>query len=343
MKQRILILTKNYPPQIWGLEKYSYDLYNKLISDKIIVKIIKASPRNEYLLGKKNLSFFYHFFYLFSELYRLSIFAFKALFFWFWYVPKSDLIWSMDGSISWLGLFLGKIFMVKTRVTVHGTDIVWDNIFYQKIIIPLIWKNDEIFAGSENARQECLKRNFLYKKITVDGYSHANFKFLEPSSFDSNIFLESLWISNPAHKIILFSIGRWIERKWFHFFLENVVPFLNPEKFHYILAGFGPYEVIYQSIIQSKKLNNVTLLWKIDDPLQKAKIYKSSDIFIMPNLEIQGSIEGFPVVLLEARFYWLKKFIGYVQGADTDECTNFLWNDWNFWISSINNFSRWKR
>jgi hypothetical protein len=33
MSQKILLLTKNYPPQIGGIEKYSLDLYDKLIRE----------------------------------------------------------------------------------------------------------------------------------------------------------------------------------------------------------------------------------------------------------------------------------------------------------------------
>lgn len=33
VKQAILILTKNYPPQIGGIEKYAFDLHNRLVSE----------------------------------------------------------------------------------------------------------------------------------------------------------------------------------------------------------------------------------------------------------------------------------------------------------------------
>ena len=42
MPQKILLLTKNYPPQIGGIEKYSFDLYNQLVKEGNIVKLIVA-------------------------------------------------------------------------------------------------------------------------------------------------------------------------------------------------------------------------------------------------------------------------------------------------------------
>ena len=42
MTKNILLLTKNYPPQIGGMEKYSFDLYNRLVAEGNTVKLIAA-------------------------------------------------------------------------------------------------------------------------------------------------------------------------------------------------------------------------------------------------------------------------------------------------------------
>ena len=97
-------------------------------------------------------------------------------------------------------------------------------------------------------------------------------------------------IENPENKIILFSIGRWVERKGFHWFLEHVMSDLNPDKFHYILAGFGPYEGVYRKIIDELSIQNVTLLGKVDD-IFKARLFCCSNYFVMPNISVHGDIE----------------------------------------------------
>lgn len=68
------------------------------------------------------------------------------------------------------------------------------------------------------------------------------------------------------------------------------MPALDPEKFHYVLAGFGSYERLYKTIILEKKLSNVTLIGKIDNT-NKARLYISSDLFIVPNIPVENDCE----------------------------------------------------
>ncbi len=337
MPQKVLLLTKNYPPQIGGIEKYSYDLYYKLVQNWNQVKIIAAWPRNEWILaktwtGSSLIRISWKLCYIISELWRFSFFATRCLTIGLFYSYISGIVWSLDGSIAPLGFFLGKMTNTKTRVTIHGTDIVWNRMFYQALVPIIIAKMDEVYVVSENTRQECLRRWIPVSRITLVPHTPDTITFTNPGEFDKNIFLKSLWIEKLGAKIILFSIGRWIERKWFHWFLENVMPALDPEKFHYILAGFGPYESVYKKIILDKWLHNVFILWKVDNPTEKAKLYTVANVFIMPNIFTEGNIEGYPLVLMEAKYYWLRTCIGHVQGADNDVNSFFGENDVGKWI-----------
>lgn len=340
--KNILILTKNYPPQIGGIEKYSHDLYERLIQEWKNVKLIAAWPRNEWLLIRQSVGDiggkFWKVCYIFSEVYRLFLFTLKSLTLGFFHAYRSDLIWAMDGSIAGLAVVLGSIMWAKTRVTVHGTDIVWNNPLYQYTIPSIINLCHEIYAISDNTQQECLKRHISQNKIILKPHTHESISYTDPWAFDRYGFLQSLWVPDPHKKIILFSIGRWIERKGFHWFLENIMPILDSQKFYYILAGFWPQESLYTHIIQEKKLLNVLLLGKIDDDLLKAKLYTSSDIFIMPNILVEGNIEWYPLVLLEAEHFWLKSCLWYVQGVDWKKDLLFCENNPEKWLFYLNNF-----
>lgn len=342
MSERILLITKNYPPQIGGMEKYSYDLYNRLIAEGNEVKIITAWPRNEWLLtrqwtGKWILLKFWHFLYVISEFGRLGIFAIKCFTLWLFYTFSSDLVWSLDGSIWWIGFILAKATIKKTRVTIHGTDIVWDKKIYQAFVPKIIAKMDEVYVISENTHQECLKRWIPLSKIILMPHTLDTIAFIDPGEFNKIEFLKSLWVENPGEKVILFSIGRWIERKGFHWFLQNIMPQLDSNKFHYLIAGFGPYESDYRVIIEEKWLLHVTILWKITNSDLKAKIYTSSNIFIMPNISVNWNIEGCPIVLMEAKYYWLKRLVGYVQWIENETDIVRCYNDISIWLKSITN------
>lgn len=318
MPQKILLLTKNYPPQIGGIEKYSFDLYNQLVKEGNIVKLIVAWPRNEFLLTKKwtdssPMQLLWKLCYIFSEFYRLGWFALRCMTIGWYHSYLSDIVWSLDGSISFISFFLGEMTGVKTRITVHGTDIVWDRKIYQSVIPKIIAKMDEIYVISENSRLECFKRWIPASKITLVTHTLDTITFTDPGEFDIGVFLKNLWIENSGDKIILFSIGRWIERKWFHWFLQRVMSVIDSQKFYYILAWFWSFEWVYRKIINQHNLNNVSIVGKVDE-LTKAKLFISSDYFVMPNLHIQNDLEGFGLVLLEAQFYWLDIISNNIDG-----------------------------
>ncbi len=188
MSQKILLLTKNYPPQIGGIEKYSHDLYHTLLEGGYEVKIIVAAPRSEYLLSQSCSHLFWKILYNFSEFLRLTFFLTKCLSRGLYYVQKSDIVWSLDGSIAGVGYLLAKtntLFRCAkshciSRVTLHGTDVVWPNKIYQSII-PWFWRHtDEVVAVSDGIKQEAIKRGVRSEKITIHQHSLTTLTFSSP-------------------------------------------------------------------------------------------------------------------------------------------------------------------
>lgn len=341
MSQKILLLTKNYPPQIGGIEKYSLDLYDKLIREWNQVKLIAAKPRNEYLLTKfSDWWYIEKFFYIVSEIFRLVSFTIIGIFYGtLWCIANIQksweddeiLIWSADGSIAWLGLFISKFSLLmslpitnwtcKTRVTGHGKDISWNHYFYRKILKFSFQNTDEIYVVSRTIKDLVLKIWIPERKITIQEHSLTNLHFSSPWIFNKELFLQKYNI--PRDKILLFSIGRFVEKKWFHWFVAEILPFLS-NRFFYVLAGDGPFWEKIKKIITEKWLNNILLIWMIKDSVEKARLYSIMNYFIMPNIFVQWDCEGFGIVLLEAQSYNLKCI---VSGTD--------WLETRIWIDDI--------
>lgn len=323
MSQRILLITKNYPPQIGWIEKYAYDLYTTLTKEWNDVKLIVAGPRSEFLLAQNKRNVFWKVLYISSELYRLFNFSLRAFFggIWWCIIKKGDLlVWSIDGSIAWLGLLIKKITWTRTRVTLHGTDVLWNNPVYQTIV-PKFWcMTDEIFVVSKAIEYEAKKRKVPWNRVFLCEHSVDTMYFPSPWTFDKDVFLQSYFV--PNDKIILFSIGRFIELKWFDWFISEVLPMINCSSFHYVLAGFGPLEALYRKIIQEKSIQNITLIWPIRDEIEKARWYTVADHFVMPNIKSNKQIEWFGIVLLEAQYYKLPCIVSDIDG---------LWGRVIFW------------
>ena len=214
-----------------------------------------------------------------------------------------NLIFLSDALLSFfipiLKILKGKPIIIK----VHGLDVIFPNTIYQFFMRRFISMADKIICISEATKKECIKRNINSGKCKVIPVGiDANELFLQVDKIGlrKNIYKE-LKI-NLDNKKILFSVGRLVERKGFHWFIENVIPGLLKERkdFVYLIAGEGRYKDKLKNIIQRDHLENyVILLGQIDDKILKL-LYNLSDIFIMPNIPVKGDMEGFGIVVLEA-------------------------------------------
>lgn len=340
MSQKIFLITKNYPPQIGGIERYSSDLFLKLKSEGHQVCIVKAWPRNERLLSLISmhsgfLKSILKITYLFTELRRLSSFMIRTCTLGLYYSYKSDVIWSLDGSISFLSYFLSILTCKKTKITFHAKDVIWNNAIYQ-FVMPFFWKRaDNAICVSKIMEKELIKRGVDVCKILVQENVVENLIFHWTGSFDKEVFLK--YYGLPLDKILLFSIWRFVEKKGFHWFLSEVMPFLNIQKFHYVLVGAWCMAWVYKSIIDQKLLKNVTLLGPIIDPVEKARFFTVADYIIIPNIFVVWDREWSPIVLSEAKYYKLPCIL-----ADIDGLSSYAWShillkpqDSSSWIHRI--------
>jgi len=268
--KNILFITKNFPPQKGWIENYSLNLYENL---KKYTKV--------YLIANSKWKYF------------LPIFWIIALIKWIYLARKVDIIYIWDGSISLLGYFLWKLFNKKIYITIHWLDITWQNKLYQKVIPNIIKKFDKIIAVSSNTKQICIEKWIDKDKIKVI-YNWLDFDLLPKieKKLNKKNILKQFWIENFEWKKVLFSVWRFVERKWIHKFLENVFSKLDKEKYIYILGWFWKYEEKYKKIIKKYNLENVYLIWKLwMDKISKLETI--SDLFIMPNIKVNWDVEWF--------------------------------------------------
>jgi len=121
-------------------------------------------------------------------------------------------------------------------------------------------------------------------------------------------------------------VGRQVKRKGFAWFIDNVMPRL-PDHVHYWLGGDGPEgEAIQRAIDQHGLSNRVRLLGRLGDK-ELTDIYQSADIFVMPNIPIEGDMEGFGIVMLEAAINGLPTVAARLEGIReviTDDQNGFF-------------------
>lgn len=182
----------------------------------------------------------------------------------------------------------------------HGQDVKMPISMYQKFVPSVFEALDGVISVSRATREECIKRGMEPDKgiALPNGFDLTHAKEI-PDKLDSRKELEHLFNIDLHNKSLLLTVGRQVKRKGHEWFITEVFPKINSDVV-YIAIGEGPE---HSRLIEVKKelphKNKIIFVGKQpDDILQKA--YAAADVFIMPNIPIEGDMEGFGIVLLEA-------------------------------------------
>jgi phosphatidyl-myo-inositol dimannoside synthase len=196
---------------------------------------------------------------------------------------------------------LSKIFKFKYSVILHGLDFSLATKTKRKrqLTEKILQKAEKIIcANSYTAKQVKDLKTDLAEKITV----------INPG-------VEPLFIRNPARveelkekynlkgKTVLFSLGRLVARKGFDSVIKAMPEIVknNPEVF-YVISGGGPEEGNLKELaaaMPEEVKNKIIILGQISTPDRWAWL-ELCDIFIMTSRNINGDLEGFGTVYLEA-------------------------------------------
>jgi phosphatidylinositol alpha-1,6-mannosyltransferase len=120
-----------------------------------------------------------------------------------------------------------------------------------------------------------------------------------PDKKESRNRLEKNFRIPLENNFMLLTVGRKVERKGHEWFIREVMPKIN-ERIVYVTVGDGPeFESVEQATNQSPNRDRIFLLGRQPDEVLK-QAYAAADLFVMPNVPVQGDMEGFGIVLLEA-------------------------------------------
>ena len=196
---------------------------------------------------------------------------------------------------------------MRSATIAHGLDVTTDNWVYQTMVVPRIFSAlDTILPVSQATAQACRTRGCDMAKIHVvpNGIDAGRFKDADASRRREELrgaFGES---SIDDDHFLLCSVGRQVRRKGFAWFVKEVMPLLHPDV-HYWMAGEGPEAQNIRDAARSAGVQDrVRLLGRVSDTQLRA-LYGASDLFAMPNVHVQGDMEGFGVVMLEAGLFGL--------------------------------------
>jgi phosphatidyl-myo-inositol dimannoside synthase len=202
----------------------------------------------------------------------------------------------------------------------HGHDVIMDVAPYQLLVRRMFATLDAVFPVSRATGARVLERGLPAERLHVINNGIDLSRYPEPPRRDERRAI--LARTFPAHAaqlppdaLVLCTTGRQIRRKGHAWFVDNVMPLLPPHV-HFWLAGEGPEgPAIDAAAVRHRLGSRVRRLGLLTDA-EVANLYRGGDLFVMPNVPVEGDIEGFGVVLLEAGLNGMASVAARLEGIE---------------------------
>src|SRR5690554_956320 len=317
-QQRVLIITRNLPPLVGGMERLNWHMADE-ISKYAEVKVI--GPKGSAELKPQSVSL--------SEapLKPLPLFLFiaacKAV--WFALRWKPDVILAGSGLTAPIAWLASKLCGAKSAAYLHGFDITVKDRVYQRLWTPTFKKLDRIIVNSTPTKRLAFAAGVPEKKISIVYPGVSLPEQPQPHSaiaaFKQQHGLED--------KKILLSVGRLTTRKGLKEFIEQALPTIVQEIPETILvivgeapknslgAGIQTQESIEQAAEFLGLQQHLRFLGVITDKTKLATVYEAADVHVFPVRHIPDDPEGFGMVAIEAAAHGLPT-VAFATGGIVD-------------------------
>lgn len=316
----ILFVSHKYPPATGGMERQSFELIQGAKQYARVHALV-------YEPGESRMRFFMK---LNGRINRLC----KEH-------PGISIIHFNDALIASMSLTHRGYGHLKRTMTVHGLDIVFPSAFYKRFILPRFNRFDLIIAVSQATRNACIERKIRKNKVVViQNGVDTDVKTKASREVIDRLLLERYQLDSGGKRILV-AMGRPVIRKGFSWFIRNVMPALHKD---FILLLIGPVchdtdkDRVWRllpgflrtrlelflgypsdAIHIRRSLRDVTVSPRVKHlgklSLQDlTAIISVADAYVMPNIAVEGDMEGFGLVCLEAAMCGTRVFASGLEG-----------------------------
>lgn len=303
---RILIITRNLPPLVGGMERLNWHIADEL-SKSAAVKVIGPTSSAAMKPEQVNLTE--------VPLKPLPLFLFVTLFKTLWLAIrwKPDVILAGSGLTAPIAWLASKLYGARSTAYLHGFDITVKQKVYQRLWVPTFRKIDRIIVNSTPTKGLAFAAGIPERKISI---VHPGVSLPEAPQPDEIIkaFKEQHGLTD---KKILLSVGRLTTRKGLREFIELALPSIvqaEPQAVLVIIgeapkdslgAGIQTIESIQTRAKQFGVAEHIKFLGVITDRKLLATAYEAADVHVFPVRHIPDDPEGFGMVAIEAAAHGL--------------------------------------
>ncbi len=296
-KLQILVVTRNLPPLIGGMERLLVNLTLGL-ADDCDLTVIGPKGCREFLpadIVVKEASANVLPFLVAGTAMAINVCR-KQHF---------DLVVGGSGIAAAVLATITRIFKVPSLVLLHGLDIVFDHPLYQGVFLPCIRRVNHAIVNSENTRQLAIQAGLKTDNLTVVNPGTE----LPPLPDSEQVAAFKHTFNVPFSRFILF-VGRITPRKGLSVFIKVCLPKIieNHPDIGLVIVGDSPTnslnkqselsEVVSEISVANLK-QHVAFLGHIDDS-DLENCFAAAELQILPLIETAGDVEGFGMVAVEA-------------------------------------------
>ena len=325
MNKKILLITRNFPPLVGGMERFVWNVYLQL-QKTYSCDVVGPNDANRYIEEPEKEHSEY-------KADPIPLYLSKAALKSFGLAFRNDYSLCIAGSgvTAPLATMIGKIFSIPVITFVYGLDLVVENKPYQSLFVPSIKHSHTVIAISQSTKELALEKGVPEEKIQIL-YPGVDSKQEPDLTFK---FREKYQLQD---KKILLSVGRLIPRKGLPEFIQyslskvvascpdTILIIIGSEAKNALKVDQNVEAKIRQAINSNNLQDHVILAGRVeDDELWAA--YNESDLFIFPLREEKGDIEGFGMVAIEAAAHGLPTAafsVGGVVDAVAEGSSGFL-------------------
>ncbi|MGJ8682618.1 glycosyltransferase family 4 protein [Paraglaciecola sp.] len=320
-EQKVLFITRKWPPAVGGMETYSYEL-TKAFTNKVTLKTLVLPGKED---GAP------------PGMLAMLLFIMSSAWFIIRHGRQFDTIHIGDFVLAPLGL-ISKLFAkpAKVVIMIHGLDVLFGNRagilariyrIYQNIMskLPIA---DHYIVNSENTGRIC--QDLSLTPVTVI-----------PLGVNTDLPA----VDTTKHNFKILFLGRLVVRKGALWFAKNVLPLLPPN-FEFVVVGKTWDQSEQQGLEGCPKVNLVG--YASNDLLSELK--HQSCVAVMPNQpsENQTDVEGFGLVAAEISVQGIPLIASNIEGltsAVINNETGFLLpnDDIEAWVAKIKDIANWDK
>jgi phosphatidyl-myo-inositol dimannoside synthase len=303
--KRVLFITRRFPPTVGGMETLAADVDAALRARGSVelVALRKASLRHlawflPWALVRTALSL------MLGRIERI--------------VCGDAIVW-VPVSIA------ARLAGAQSSVMALGLDLTYPNPLYQRLVHWSLPRADRVVAISTVTESAAAGHGVEPSRLTV---VHPGVRAPVVTAADRARRRDELLreLALDPESLILVSLGRLVRRKGVAWFVEHVTPKL-PDNAVHLIAGEGPMRAeIDAQVARLASPGRVRILGPVGDD-ERERLLTGCDISVMPNITVDGDIEGFGLVAVESACRGAVVIASALQGlleAVTDGVTGIL-------------------